>query len=184
MAVIRIEGTALLGGGIIRHFDRDLGRPVLVRVRQAADGRWEVDELYLGPAEKPVLTDDLRRVPLGQIEAFANRPDVSAELLAGIQGPERSLEAASTAEEAIPPLGARRQGSARARLRVPTTRNQYGDPFYEQVAAVYLSLVERRVPPAPEIARANDVPLSTARRWVKESRRRGFLPPGRAGKVG
>ena len=33
------------------------------------------------------------------------------------------------------------------------------------------------------VAEANDVPVTTARRWVKEARRRGFLPPGRAGRV-
>ena len=29
-----------------------------------------------------------------------------------------------------------------------------------------------------------DVPVTTAHRWVKEARRRGFLPPGRKGRRG
>jgi hypothetical protein len=34
------------------------------------------------------------------------------------------------------------------------------------------------------LAEANNVPVTTARRWIKEARARGFLPAGRAGKAG
>jgi len=34
------------------------------------------------------------------------------------------------------------------------------------------------------LAEANGVPVSTVHRWVKEARRRGFLPPGRPGRSG
>ncbi len=38
--------------------------------------------------------------------------------------------------------------------------------------------------PAVELAEVNGVPVTTAHRWVKEARRRGFLPPGRKGRRG
>ena len=37
---------------------------------------------------------------------------------------------------------------------------------------------------ASDLARTHGVPVTTAHRWVKEARRRGFLPPGSPGKAG
>lgn len=50
----------------------------------------------------------------------------------------------------------------------------YGDTFYKAIAAEYRA-TERR--PGRHIAEMNDVPLSTAYRWIKEARQRGFLAP-------
>jgi hypothetical protein len=38
--------------------------------------------------------------------------------------------------------------------------------------------------PVADLATANEVPVSTAQRWVKEARRRGLLAPGHPGKAG
>jgi transposase-like protein len=38
--------------------------------------------------------------------------------------------------------------------------------------------------PVAELAGANEVPVATAQRWVKEARRGGLLAPGRPGKAG
>jgi hypothetical protein len=70
-----------------------------------------------------------------------------------------------------------------ATLEVPKAR-PYGDDFYGTVAAVYERLAGDGVAPAPAFADANGVPLSTAHRWVKEARRRGFLAPARQGRAG
>jgi hypothetical protein len=70
-----------------------------------------------------------------------------------------------------------------AQLRVPTT-NPKPPSFYKQVAAVYTRLAAQSHRPVVELAEANAVPWSTAQRWVKEARRRGFLPPGQKGRRG
>jgi hypothetical protein len=90
-----------------------------------------------------------------------------------------------------PEPGAARKAAARRaeaqrtalQLDVPRTR-RYGDGFYQQVAEAYSALARTGKAPGPALAEANEVPVSTVHRWVKEARRRGFLPPGHAGKVG
>jgi hypothetical protein len=71
----------------------------------------------------------------------------------------------------------------RARLRVPNSKPKPAS-FYRQVAAVYTGLAAHSRRPVVELAEANAVPWSTAQRWVKEARRRGFLPPGQKGRRG
>lgn len=58
------------------------------------------------------------------------------------------------------------------------------DSFYRKVAELYGFLAGRSRSPAAEIAQANGLPVTTVHRWVKEARRRGFLPPGRRGRAG
>lgn len=70
-----------------------------------------------------------------------------------------------------------------ARLWPPEGRD-YGDGFYRKVAWVYGTLARRVRNPVAMIAKANDTPLSTVQRWVREARRRGFLPAAQAGKRG
>jgi len=82
----------------------------------------------------------------------------------------------------------------------------YGDDFYRGVAAVYTDAATKGERPvwAIQIAAAGGLPIysvgegedegealarvltkrSTVNRWVREARRRGFLAPGRVGKVG
>lgn len=38
--------------------------------------------------------------------------------------------------------------------------------------------------PAKEIAGEAGVPVTTVHRWIREARRRGFLPPARKGRAG
>lgn len=58
------------------------------------------------------------------------------------------------------------------------------DEFYREIADVYLDLAQASPRPASDLAESNGVPVTTAHRWIKEARRRGFLPPGRPGKAG
>jgi hypothetical protein len=58
------------------------------------------------------------------------------------------------------------------------------DAFYRDVADTYLDLAQASPRPASDLAETNGVPVTTAHRWIKEARRRGFLPPGRPGKAG
>ncbi len=70
-----------------------------------------------------------------------------------------------------------------AGLPVPTN-GRYGDAFYQAVAEVYLQLLRYVRSPAGAIADANNVPVSTAHRWIKIARARKYLPPGARAKAG
>lgn len=68
------------------------------------------------------------------------------------------------------------------KLSIPTGGKK-PDSFYEQVATrwTWLTITKPRGGPrrpANELAEANDVPVTTVHRWVKEARRRGMLAPG------
>jgi transposase-like protein len=63
-------------------------------------------------------------------------------------------------------------------------RNRFPVDFFEQVACVYIRLAAISSSPIVQLARANDVPPSTAHRWVKEARRLGLLGPREADRHG
>lgn len=70
--------------------------------------------------------------------------------------------------------------------RSPLTRPDGATPkeFYPRVAAAYSEYAPQTRAPAKEIATEAGVPVTTAHRWIREARRRGFLPPARKGKAG
>jgi hypothetical protein len=137
------------------------GAPVTVRVRvdEGDDGRLHLVDLHV---EGRVSAEVLRSIPIGRIEAAAN-----AQLHAS--APDR------------PPGRAR--ATIPARLRTNAVRG-YPDAFYDAVASAYRHLAATTHRPVAALAAANDVPVSTAQRWVKEARRRRLLAPGRPGKAG
>jgi hypothetical protein len=124
------------------------------------DGRMVVTGLCLrGSADRPLTAEALRLVPIGRLEAAAN------EVRRG------------TAEwwlEKVPPLTR------------PSARPSGTDPdyFYKLVGDHYRwhSAISHK--PAAKMAEASDVPVTTVHRWIREARRRGFLPPARRGKAG
>ena len=135
--------------------------PVAVHVRfePRDDGRLRLVGLTI---EGPVSAETLRSLPVGRIEAAAN------------------------AQLAHPgPIRTRRKAEARIpdSFRSNAVRG-YPDAFYDSVATAYRSLVANTARPVSELAFANDVPVTTAQRWVKEARRRGLLAPGHPGKAG
>lgn len=160
-------------------FSAFLGDDGLVRAHFTRDerGRWRVDALYL--AAPTLDSDALRQVSVPALEARANAPDMAKRLkqleTERTPTPPPSAEAASWAAE-------RRVGRTRARLTVPAGAKP--DGFYKRVAEVYRELAGWTNRPAVELAAANKVPVTTAHRWVKEARRRGFLPPGQKGRRG
>ncbi|MEA2485763.1 MAG: hypothetical protein QOD46_874 [Actinomycetota bacterium] len=54
-------------------------------------------------------------------------------------------------------------------------RNQFPIDFFEKVASAYSEVAAISNSPIVQLARANDVPPSTAHRWIKEARRLGLL---------
>ncbi|HET7490228.1 MAG TPA: hypothetical protein VFJ85_20050 [Acidimicrobiales bacterium] len=137
------------------------GLPASVRVRvgETDDGRLHVTALHV---EGTVSAEVLRGIPVGRIEAAANA-----------QLHHRSPGVPS------------RQPRARIRASLRSNAVQgYPDAFYEAVATTYRHLAATSSRPVVALAEANDVPVTTAQRWVKEARRRELLAPGRPGKAG
>jgi hypothetical protein len=58
------------------------------------------------------------------------------------------------------------------------------EEFYPRVAAAYAQYAPRTRAPAKQIAAEAGVPVTTAHRWIREARRRGYLPPATKGKAG
>jgi hypothetical protein len=134
------------------------GAELRVHASVADDGRYHLDALtYDGPVSATVL----RTIPVGRIEAAVNA--------LARHGHEPNRE---RAEARIPD-----------RLRDHAVPG-YPDEFYEVIARAYRVLAADSPRPIVDLAEANEVPLTTAQRWVKEARRRELLPPGRRGKAG
>jgi len=129
---------------------------VMVRVAKR-DGRFLVEELRLLGG---VSAERLRSVPLGRIEAAANA------LMHSSAGLQQGVPAEIPHE-----------------LRLTSVRG-YPDRFYDAVAAAYRTLAHASTKPVVDLAEANEVPVTTAQRWIREARTRGKLPPGRSGKAG
>jgi hypothetical protein len=180
------QAWAVRPGGVIYYSDGVLPRPVVVRVEEAADGRLEIVELLL-PRGEPVTSDQLRQVPVGRIDAWANRPGNREAVLSSLTEAHTTLAeeaAAEAASQANAVEQARKRNRAKS-LRVPQPRGRrYPDSFYERIAELYLDLSESGGRPAAAIAEANGVPATTVHRWFREARDRGFLHAGRAGKAG
>lgn len=141
------------------------GTTVVFRVEEAPDGRYHIVDLKMSGT---LSADRLRSVPVGRLEAAAN----SFFHHVGEFG-------SSAAARKRKPAQARIADSLRA-----NAVQGYPDTFYDAVATAYRSLVANSSRPIGELAAANDVPVTTAQRWVREARRRGKLPPGRPGKSG
>ncbi len=134
---------------------------VLVNVEPADDGRYHVVGLQVMGL---LSAERLRSIPVGRIEAAANAF-------------HHTSSAASSGS------GRRPRAKIAESLRFGDGRG-YPDDFYGAVAAIYHNLVAHSSRPIADLAEANEVPSTTAQRWVREARKRGKLPPGRPGKTG
>jgi hypothetical protein len=157
------------GGGWLLASNQQTDR-VAVRFAKNEAGRWEPVELRM---------DADRRVPLASMESAAN--GIAREHL------EERLHWDEPPQQWRPPSLQPGQlwnpKAPRLRAKVlPGARKS--DVFYQRVAALYSQRATQSSRPAVEMANANGVPVTTVHRWVKEARRRGFLPPGQRGRRG
>jgi hypothetical protein len=161
-----------------------LAATVLVRIAVGDGGRLVLTGLRIDGSPSAEL---LRAIPVGRIEATANAQlcVIDDVIVANTPVNPRTRPLAAPA---APGDGWETTDPARAIPRVhrPEVARSRGRPdlFYREVADVYLDLAQASHRPASDIAAQHGVPVSTAHRWVKEARRRGFLPPGRPGKTG
>jgi hypothetical protein len=167
-----------------RQDEPPLAGAVLVRVAVGAGGRLVLTGLRIDGTPSAEL---LRAIPVGRIEAAANA-QLAAGDSAGGTTPVVSLRARPVAPPVAEDIGWEMVEPALAVVRAapagPGRLRGRPDVFYRQVADVYLEFAAASARPARDLADRHGVPVSTAHRWVKEARRRGFLPPGRPGKSG
>jgi hypothetical protein len=163
-----------------------------VRPRER-DGRLMITELYLHAAE--ITPEILRGLSVRRLEAELN---AAPRLEPGQPYPMGAAVVAdfvrSTNDDTEPSLAdlrsRAREQARQARPKEPDrprlTRPDGAAPegFYPRVAAAYTEYAPQTRAPAKEMAAEAGVPVTTAHRWIREARRRGFLPPARKGKAG
>ncbi|GAB3844328.1 hypothetical protein GCM10027610_058600 [Dactylosporangium cerinum] len=154
-----------------------LGATILVRLKLTSNGRWVLDGLLVDGAPTAAL---LRAIPVGRIEAAANAQAADSSL------PRQETVAGQESLAGDPGTQSTDRRRRSARSLPPGVRRIRGRPdtFYQHVAAVYRGLAQQSTHPVADLAASHDIPMTTAHRWIKEARRRGFLPPGRPGTSG
>lgn len=197
-------------GGWVLYSSSDLP-PVFVRFKLIGT-RFAPVDLFV-ENDEGITPELLRRIPLGRIEASVNSGRMAEALRASINDPAPDLRTAaryfqtevwdgSMDDWASMMLVSQEPGKERYRPKSPLPidwvpkdepvidvklavpeRRPYPDDFYRAVADRYWRLVIAEENPAPRIAAANGVPVTTVHRWVRETRKRGFLPPAQPGKA-
>ena len=169
-----------------------LAGTVLVRVEATPGGRLVLRGLRIDGEPTAGL---LRGIPVGRIEAAANAQLMSVQD-AIVPRPGdgklpkhphwRGPSAALPERPSLPGWEATDPDHAAQRTRHhrPLAKRGRPDEFYRDLAHAYLNLAQSSARPVAELASTHQVPQTTAHRWVKEARRRGYLPPGRPGKAG
>ncbi|SNT56667.1 hypothetical protein SAMN05443665_104568 [Actinomadura meyerae] len=149
-----------------------------VRVKLAENGRYKITDLFLHGGQ--IEADQFRGISISRLEAQINA-------LSAIERP--TLDADAPDDELTLPTLRRRAGKAQAgrqqlieKLQRPTGQNP--DGFYRRVAVAYADQAAVTRSPAKALADEAEVPVTTVHRWVREARRRGFLPPAEQGKAG
>lgn len=182
MATPRLSLTVGDGGWVEARFTaRELPRPTVVYVRFAlARDRWRAVELRVDNPTQQVL----RAIPLARIEAAVN----ASERGRALAGPVVVMGLALGHENPTPPdLHAHFRDRDRliqtpVQLARPQTR-RLPDTFYMKVANAYTSAVQAGLNPRKALAEASNTPADTVARWIREARRRRYLPPAEPGRV-
>jgi hypothetical protein len=154
-----------------------------VRVRRDGE-QYVVTDLYVhGPQ---VTANLLRALQPARIEAelTLSRKEGSPVLQLAEQFPQDRLDAKLTVAELRKRAAHVKSRRARRRRPLPRPEGMAPEVFYAKVADAYRSAATETSRPAPVLADEAGVPVETVRRWIKEARRRGFLPAGRKGRAG
>jgi len=143
----------------------------------------------IGDHGKPVITGlallgeqlspgDLRRIPLGRLQAALGSPR-RREWLTTTGNPHPLRELQDVADDGPDELF--RRNDRRPRLKRPDGTDP--SSFYGQVADAYRQYIQHSNKPAVEIATEAGVPVSTARRWINHARELGLLEKGQRGRA-
>ncbi|MFH0244445.1 hypothetical protein ACGRHY_18975 [Streptomyces sp. HK10] len=168
-------------------------RPYRVLARTVErDGRRVIADLVIR-SDGHVDSKVMKKVPVSWLESTANVPDRARQLSAGESGGGSNTPSGTPMSSVLDELEIAIDGMAMAALSTqePVTRERLARPdgtnpeeFYAHVASAYHDVVQRTSAVAPVLAEEAGVPVATVRRWIQESRRRGFLPPARRGRAG
>ena len=191
-----------LGGAFLGIQDPDVGRPFVIEIEQGEAGRINIVGLHFSTvlSPLPLPNETLRKVSISRLEVAALRQRgvrMGIQLLAEVKAlqegahldipPPRDQTLEGALDEFAEKLEAQPQPrpTRRKSLRLPIpTSKRFPDAFYERLAVLYIEAAEHGDSPVADLAEANDRPYKTVAAWVREARRRGKLPPGRAGKAG
>jgi hypothetical protein len=156
-----------------------LERFLALRLRPDKKGRWEFEgTLFLtGLTPESIRTVPLRRILLA-VEASESLRDKLALRLkepAPNPGTIEFMQSGSgfLVPEPVPPP---------VKIKRPKGRN-LSDEFYATVGEAYRVAVERMENPRTTIAESAGVSNEVAGRWVRQARKRGYLPATEPGKV-
>ncbi len=168
-------------GGWMRFPVAGLPGPLLLRFLPDDHGRLRVRELYLpSDDDEPIEARHLRSLRLHQLEAVANSPLMRKAWENSLDEPVPDLRAQLYQDCAWDEMP-----TAAALPPLPQPEGlRYDDHFYGLVAEHYRARLTTGRRPAHELAAASGVPVTTVHRWVREARRRGFLPATQKGRAG
>jgi hypothetical protein len=173
------------------------GGGMRIRVTPQANGRRLITGVYVFGPE--VTASVLQEVPVSRLDLYLNLSDRKLPFLVTLDEISRLGDMGLTAHEAKPGMTVEDlealNGSATLEPLTPSPRpkreqltrpGKNTDPavFYAKVAEIYREYALLGHAPAVRMHEEADVPVTTVHRWVREARRRGFLPPGRKGKAG
>lgn len=196
-------------GGWVRVDDPErLPGPLYVRMNRDDVGRWRITQLYLD-GERPITGEEVRRLPIAQLEAWVTDPDV-AEVLErraknyGVQldvlashfdvnsyGSQARHWVSDAWRSQFPnsgmPVAKLRQPKRPKVSEPPPLRAPEGgrltDDFLREVHRAYTAAVTRGEWPAPTLAEQAGVSVHAVRKWIYTARKRKIMPPGRQGVV-
>lgn len=177
----------VIGGGWLRVSwpDRPGYRVLVLTAEQ--DGRRVVRDLIVRSVER-VDSATLKGVPMGWLEGVINIEENTRALAAEADESSRLSLALTEVELIIDEMTAKPYtvsvGQSKRRPALQRPDGQDPNFFYRQVAEAYTDILRRSSSIAPVMAEEAGVPVATARRWIQEARRRGFLAPARKGRAG
>lgn len=163
----------------------DDGPALHVRLRPNENGRLVITEMLLGDASG-ITADVLRLIQPARIEATFNLFDGSDPWSDEVNrrfrtpGPDDDVTLGDLRNRT--PLQPLRAGDLDLSLERPDGTDP--DRFYRKVGRAYSYYAGESRKPAALIAEQAGVPVTTVHRWIREARRRNFLPPAKKGTAG
>lgn len=159
------------------------GLYLLARLVPDERGELVIRDLVLSAEEgKRITAADLRGIKVGSIEGQANGlAFLGQHLREKATAEDEHLHALRTALAEVPQA---KYAARKEPIKLGRPDGRDPETFYGQVADAYRLAAAETTRPAVLLAEVARVPVGTARRWINEARRRGFLPKGQRGRAG
>ncbi|MEU4405032.1 hypothetical protein AB0F88_10935 [Streptosporangium sp. NPDC023963] len=146
-------------------------------------GELVVRDLVLSAKDdRRITAADLRGIKVSAIEGQANAPAFLSQHLREKAQPED--EYIAKLRVALAEVPEEKRAAKRPKIELTRPDGQDPEGFYQQVADAYRLAMAETTKPAMRLADVAGVPVGTARRWINEARKRGFLPKGKPGRAG